>query len=242
MLENANMTSTDMPVVLFRYTTITGSTVTNRAPVSTYSVIICCCGVFVASIILVVFSTAASLIVVVVVVVFVVATDASIISKMCKRPVIVMMYFWMQPFLFSGWQECSKDMACSERCIKAYMKRYGKYCTGSREPTCQDYARIHNGGPRGCRHQSNATKESNLQSYWAAVSSHGNCWCKQNIVLVYCRYDDSTNKTWRHIVSANKHLALLLCEFFESNINGTNTASLCTHTNMHAHTSVLVWP
>ncbi|KAK2140270.1 hypothetical protein LSH36_1413g00025 [Paralvinella palmiformis] len=74
-----------------------------------------------------------------------------------------------------SWEACTKDMACSERCIKAYMKRYGKYCTKRREPTCEDYARIHNGGPRGCRHQSKYTKERNLQNYWAAVSRHGSC-------------------------------------------------------------------
>jgi len=31
------------------------------------------------------------------------------------------------------------------------MKRYGTVCTRGRAPTCQDYARIHNGGPNGCR-------------------------------------------------------------------------------------------
>ncbi|KAK2141834.1 hypothetical protein LSH36_1034g00082 [Paralvinella palmiformis] len=75
----------------------------------------------------------------------------------------------------ASWRECTKDMACSERCIKAYMKRYGKYCTRGREPTCEDYARIHNGGPWGCRHQSKYTKERNLRNYWAAVSRHGSC-------------------------------------------------------------------
>ncbi|CAF0999335.1 unnamed protein product [Adineta steineri] len=46
---------------------------------------------------------------------------------------------------------CSKDKACSEKCVRAYMTRYASRCTGGRTPTCQDYARIHNGGPNGCK-------------------------------------------------------------------------------------------
>ncbi|KAK2167432.1 hypothetical protein LSH36_28g09039 [Paralvinella palmiformis] len=84
--------------------------------------------------------------------------------------------YWLDCHKPGGsWQECTKDMACSEKCIKAYMKRYGKYCTKGREPTCEDYARIHNGGPWGCRYQSKYTKERNLRNYWAAVSGHGSC-------------------------------------------------------------------
>ena len=42
------------------------------------------------------------------------------------------------------------------------MKRYGTYCTGGRAPTCQDYSRIHNGGPKGCQHASTV-------GYWNKV-------------------------------------------------------------------------
>lgn len=59
---------------------------------------------------------------------------------------------------------CSLDKACSETCVKAYMKRYGTYCTGGRTPTCQDYARIHNGGPLGCK------KDATLY-YWSKVNA-----------------------------------------------------------------------
>ncbi|ELT93524.1 hypothetical protein CAPTEDRAFT_104941, partial [Capitella teleta] len=61
----------------------------------------------------------------------------------------------------SGWQACTKGMSCSETCVKNYMRRYGKYCTGSRTPTCKDYAMIHNGGPKGCTY--------NLTHYWGKV-------------------------------------------------------------------------
>uniref|UniRef100_A0A1I8IHX4 lysozyme n=1 Tax=Macrostomum lignano TaxID=282301 RepID=A0A1I8IHX4_9PLAT len=36
------------------------------------------------------------------------------------------------------------------------------YCTNNRPPTLQDYARIHNGGPLGCRHHYTA-------GYWDKV-------------------------------------------------------------------------
>lgn len=60
------------------------------------------------------------------------------------------------------------------------MRRYGNYCTRGRTPTCQDYARIHNGGPAGCRQHSNSRTEARLQRYWARVQSccnrNGGCW------------------------------------------------------------------
>uniref|UniRef100_UPI002348EE61 Lysozyme n=1 Tax=Hirudo medicinalis TaxID=6421 RepID=UPI002348EE61 len=61
-----------------------------------------------------------------------------------------------------GYESCTKNKACSETCVRAYMKRYGTFCTGGRTPTCQDYARIHNGGPRGC-------KSSATVGYWNKV-------------------------------------------------------------------------
>ncbi|KAK2153202.1 hypothetical protein LSH36_304g02071 [Paralvinella palmiformis] len=77
--------------------------------------------------------------------------------------------YWIdcgQPGL--DWMSCGKQMACSEKCVKAYMARYGTRCTKGREPTCRDYARIHNGGPMGCRPQT-PSKERNLEAYWAKV-------------------------------------------------------------------------
>lgn len=62
----------------------------------------------------------------------------------------------------SGWQPCANDLGCAETCVKAYMNRYGTYCTGGRAPVCEDYSRIHNGGPQGCR--SSATV-----GYWDKV-------------------------------------------------------------------------
>ncbi|XP_046340624.1 lysozyme 3-like [Haliotis rufescens] len=65
----------------------------------------------------------------------------------------------------SSWQACAKDKSCADSCVRAYMNRYGTYCTGGRTPTCEDYARIHNGGPKGCVH-------SNTLGYWHKVQTH----------------------------------------------------------------------
>jgi hypothetical protein len=67
----------------------------------------------------------------------------------------------------SGWETCANNMACAETCVKAYMARYGTYCAGS-NPVCEDYARIHNGGPLGC--SSSATV-----GYWDKVRACCGC-------------------------------------------------------------------
>ena len=44
-------------------------------------------------------------------------------------------------------------MRCSARCVRAYMDRYADSCAlraGKDIATCEDYARVHNGGPNGC--------------------------------------------------------------------------------------------
>ncbi|XP_064603168.1 lysozyme-like [Liolophura sinensis] len=64
----------------------------------------------------------------------------------------------------SGWQSCSSSKSCADQCVRNYMARYGTYCTGGRTPTCEDYARVHNGGPYGCRH-------SNTLGYWQKVQA-----------------------------------------------------------------------
>ena len=72
-------------------------------------------------------------------------------------------------YVYLDWKSCTKQMQCSETCVKAYMKRYGSRCTGTPNPTCRDYARIHNGGPSGCKTSSKPETEKNLQVYWAKV-------------------------------------------------------------------------
>jgi len=60
----------------------------------------------------------------------------------------------------NDWQGCAKDMACSETCVKSYMALYGAGCADN--PTCETYARIHNGGPNGCN-------MDGTLDYWARV-------------------------------------------------------------------------
>jgi hypothetical protein len=71
------------------------------------------------------------------------------------------------------WQTCTKQMACSETCVRAYMRRYAQRCTGRKTPTCQDYARIHNGGPSGCH------KQQTL-GYWKKVQDCCKTKCDSN--------------------------------------------------------------
>jgi hypothetical protein len=61
-------------------------------------------------------------------------------------------------------EACAADKSCSDKCVRAYMQRYGSRCTGGRTPTCEDYARIHNGGPNGC-------KSASTIGYWNRVSA-----------------------------------------------------------------------
>jgi hypothetical protein len=62
----------------------------------------------------------------------------------------------------SGWKECTKSMACSETCVQKYMARYALNCKPN--PTCETYARVHNGGPLGCRNLA-------TMDYWNTVNA-----------------------------------------------------------------------
>ena len=59
-------------------------------------------------------------------------------------------------------QECLGNRELSIRVVKKYMARYATVENLGHEPTDEDFARIHNGGPDG------ATKES-TKAYWAKV-------------------------------------------------------------------------
>ena len=98
-------------------------------------------------------------------------------------------------------------MACSVQCVEAYLQRYTARCTGGRAPTCEDNARVHNGGPEGCQH-------SDTLSYWQRVhqccgddctstssssssSGHGGTMSQKASVFVY------RQMTWRERVVVN---------------------------------------
>jgi hypothetical protein len=60
------------------------------------------------------------------------------------------------------WKTCAKQDLCSRDCVRGYMQRYANRCTGRRTPTCEDFARVHNGGPKGCQ-------KSYTDGYWSKV-------------------------------------------------------------------------
>lgn len=62
--------------------------------------------------------------------------------------------------LESAWRRCANDYDCAARCIQNYVSRFGHKCGGV--GPCQRMARLHNGGPNGCR-------KSATNPYWAKV-------------------------------------------------------------------------
>ncbi|VDI74514.1 Hypothetical predicted protein [Mytilus galloprovincialis] len=66
-----------------------------------------------------------------------------------------------------GYRQCANNYYCAKRCTKTYMRRYGGRRCGT---TCEDYARMHNGGPTGCR-------KSSTRSYWRKIRAAG---CRRN--------------------------------------------------------------
>ncbi len=66
-----------------------------------------------------------------------------------------------QPYANIGndFQSCAGGRACSEKAVQGYMTRYATQGRLGHAPTCQDFARIHNGGPNGY-------SNSNTLGYW----------------------------------------------------------------------------
>lgn len=77
-------------------------------------------------------------------------------------------YFIIFGCFFLGWRSCANDLACASKCVQAYMSRYIGFSGCSH--SCESYARIHNGGPAGCKH-------SNTLGYWSHVHAQG---CSHN--------------------------------------------------------------
>jgi hypothetical protein len=66
-------------------------------------------------------------------------------------------------FIYPGYEQCTKDYHCSRGCVKAYMKRYGNWVC---EANCEGFARMHNGGPRGCL-------QYKTETYWSKMKKAG---------------------------------------------------------------------
>ena len=67
-------------------------------------------------------------------------------------------------FPFSDWKKCTSTFDCSERAVQGYMERYATLSRIGHTPTCEDFARIHNGGPNGF-------KNPNTLEYWEKVKA-----------------------------------------------------------------------
>ena len=59
--------------------------------------------------------------------------------------------YWLDANIAGTWEQCSTDVAYSERVMLAYFKRYAK--TALENEDWEKLARIHNGGPKGYRHK-----------------------------------------------------------------------------------------
>ncbi|CAC5381675.1 Lysozyme 3,Lysozyme 2,Lysozyme 1,Invertebrate-type lysozyme,Lysozyme [Mytilus coruscus] len=62
------------------------------------------------------------------------------------------------------YKTCANDYLCSYNCIQAYMARYIGHSGCPKN--CESYARIHNGGPRGCTNP-------NTMGYWNKIKQQG---------------------------------------------------------------------
>uniref|UniRef100_A0A1I8G525 lysozyme n=2 Tax=Macrostomum lignano TaxID=282301 RepID=A0A1I8G525_9PLAT len=89
-------------------------------------------------------------------------------------PFQIKLAYWQDACEYAGrklggdWKNCTtgpNNMACSVEAVKNYLARYGQYCVGKgKVPTDEDYARIHNGGPNGC-------KKASTLAYWKRVQA-----------------------------------------------------------------------
>ncbi|KAJ8037318.1 Lysozyme 1 [Holothuria leucospilota] len=84
-------------------------------------------------------------------------------------PYQIKLSYWQDALLRGGdldgnWKTCSESFECSERAVQGYMARYATYSRIGHEPTCEDFARIHNGGPNGYRNQATV-------GYWNRVNA-----------------------------------------------------------------------
>ena len=64
-------------------------------------------------------------------------------------------------------ESCADNYNCASGCVRNYMDRYIKY-NGCAD-TCESYARMHNGGPNGCK----SSHTHATDDYWRLVQAKG---------------------------------------------------------------------
>ena len=72
------------------------------------------------------------------------------------------MFFFLS--YISDWQKCTAEFGCSEDAVQGYMARYAVVSRLGHAPTCEDFSRIHNGGPNGYKNPATL-------GYWDKVNS-----------------------------------------------------------------------
>ncbi|XP_792095.1 lysozyme [Strongylocentrotus purpuratus] len=65
-------------------------------------------------------------------------------------------------YLMGSWSACTANWGCSRNAVQAYMTRYATVGRLGHTPRCEDFARIHNGGPNGFQ-------KSGTVAYWNKV-------------------------------------------------------------------------
>ncbi|KAJ8037315.1 Invertebrate-type lysozyme 3 [Holothuria leucospilota] len=76
------------------------------------------------------------------------------VGSLSCGPYQIKLPYWQDARLKGGdldgdWKKCSASFDCSERAVQGYMARYATSGRIGHTPTCEDFARIHNGGPNG---------------------------------------------------------------------------------------------
>eukprot|EP00057_Strongylocentrotus_purpuratus_P004153 XP_003728138.1 PREDICTED: lysozyme [Strongylocentrotus purpuratus] len=66
--------------------------------------------------------------------------------------------------LMGSWTKCAASFSCSEQAVHGYMARYATFGRLNHQPTNEDFARIHNGGPNGF-------KKPCTLAYWSRVNA-----------------------------------------------------------------------
>ncbi|XP_071837441.1 lysozyme 1-like [Apostichopus japonicus] len=89
------------------------------------------------------------------------------VGSLSCGPYQIKLGYWQDARLKGGsldgdWQKCSATFDCSERAVQGYMARYATYARLEHNPTCEDFARIHNGGPNGFKNPA-------TEKYWLRV-------------------------------------------------------------------------
>jgi hypothetical protein len=99
--------------------------------------------------------------------------------------------YWIDSRIPGTYQDCY-DRDYSTRVVRAYWKRYATKRRLGREPTLEDLARIHNGGPNGYKKQSTIKYWRKIQEMLKRIS----CFILSNRVSLNCVDSTRSRKSY----------------------------------------------